>query len=898
MTRRLIAAATLVAALAGGAGAAAPAASAATMASAATTADVPAAVRAVLDRHCLGCHAADVAEGDVVLDAATIDWGRRPEAALWERVVTVLDQARMPPPEEPPLAAADRDLLRGYLDGGLLAHTPFGGTPPRRLSRDEYEATIRAVLGMPRFRLPLGFPGDGRHHGFDNLAEGLVLSPAHLEAYEEVARSVADEIFPPPRPPAVARRWEAGPRDLTLSFSAATVHGDALRLVSRSVDIMRSCTWPSRIEIRDSGSYVVTVEASTFRSPEGHAFPGPMLLEVYARPVEATDRSKVSAFRLVRTIDVTTEAAAATTFEADLYAGETLLFRWANAEMTHEFDDLADQMEAWFRDDHRFLAAWQQAVFPTGNPQRAETTRLRGRNGWDIVSRHLADPDLDLAHATADDPLTTELLASFRSLQGTFNLADALCHYYHERGPALEIHRVAIEGPQRLLESPADREQKKLRARLLGTPEPDALPAQIVREWLERFLPEAFRRPVDDETIDEYVSIATRHWEAGHDVDAGLHLVLRSVLVSPRFLYRCLGPADSRGHLDQFDLASRLSYGLAGGPPDATLTDLARRRRLAESWVLRREAARLLPTRHTDAFVTGFVSQWLDTRTLAEIMPDPKFRFDESDVALARRETERFVVEILANNLPMETFIDPNFTFSSIDFVKRNYAGPKGGPAFLVGVDEAGLSTAERRDFRKLAITRGSPHAGLLGQAAIMLATANGVDTQPVIRGAWVLENILGMPVPPPPKNVPALTPDTGGATTPRQLLAAHTRESACAACHRRIDPVGFVLENYDPVGRWRTTWPGTQAGINTAVDLPDGTAVADPAEFKAWLVANIDRFSRCVAEKFLTYATGRVPNHRERHEIATIVAANREQGNGFRDLMLALIDSETFRSR
>jgi hypothetical protein len=145
---------------------------------------------------------------------------------------------------------------------------------------------------------------------------------------------------------------------------------------------------------------------------------------------------------------------------------------------------------------------------------------------------------------------------------------------------------------------------------------------------------------------------------------------------------------------------------------------------------------------------------------------------------------------------------------------------------------------------------------------------------------------------------VPALTPDTQGAKTPRDLLAAHTQESSCAICHARIDPVGFALENYDPVGRWRAKWPGSDAPIDASGTLPDGTVVNNPVEFKTWVVANIDLFSSCVAEKLLTYATGRVPNYAEQREIEKLVRANREAGKGFQDLVLDLIDSRTFRAR
>jgi hypothetical protein len=855
---------------------------------------MPDAVHAVLAARCLDCHTGDAAEAGVRLDARSIDWASADQVGLWSRVVEVIENRRMPPPDAEPATSEERNAIVAFLDPPLVAHTSFGGTPPRRLNKAEYETTIRKLLKLPSFHLPVGFPPDTERHGFDNLAEGLVLSPAHLEAYAAVARDVADEIFPPPRPTATSARWEAGPHDLVLSFSAATIHGDALRLVSRSVDIMRSCTWPSRIEVKDSGTYTVTVEASQFLSPEGHAFTGPMKLEVYARPVSATDRSRVDAFRLLHTIDVTAESPATTSFEADLYEGDTVLFRWANAEMTHEFEELADQMEAWFRDDPRFLAAWQHAVFVGGYPGRPETTRLRGRNGWDIVSKHWSDPALDMSQATMDSKQTKRLLELWRSMASTTAMADGLCHFYHERGPALEIHRVAIEGPSKSVESPRDKSRAAARQALVGARRDGQTDADLMRSMLVRFLPQAFRRPVDDETVERFLTIGTRHLDEGHSFDEAVHLVLRSVLVSPRFLYRDLEPENDRETLDQFDLATRLSYFLTQGPPDTTLVDLATRNRLGESWVLRREATRLMPDRAATPMIRSFVGQWLDTKLLPGIMPDPKFNFDDEAVGLARQETETFFAEILRKNLPMTTFVDPDFTFSTIAFCERNYRFTPPD----VKDRKTPLTPEEMTRFQRLAIDRGGRYGGLLGQAAILMATANGVDTQPVIRGAWVLENILGMPSPPPPKNVPALTPDTRGAKTPRELLAAHTQESSCALCHARIDPVGFVLENYDPVGRWREKWPGTEAAIDPSGTLPDGTAVKDPAEFKAWLVANIDIFSTCLAEKLMTYATGRVPNYAEQREIEKIVKANREAGQGFKDLVLDLIDSRTFRAR
>ena len=861
---------------------------------------IPDPVQDILMQNCLKCHDEDSQKGDVNLDQGSIDWSNQEELDVWLRAVDAIEQGLMPPPDQKQPSREDRGAVLAFLDQNLLKNIPIGGTLPRRLNKAEYEATIRNLLHLPDFKLPLGFPNDIEYHGFNNVGEGLVLSPPHLEAYASVAREIADQIFPPAKPAPQKKTWRAGPGDMVLSFSAAGVYADALRLASRSVDVMRSCSWPSRIEISDSGTYAITVEASKFLSDEGSTFAEDMILEVYARAVIATDRSKISDFRLLKEIVVTGEEPKNTTFQADLYEGETVLFRWKNAVMTHDPPATAEAFEILSEENPRFLAAWLKTVFPSGDAMRpVRISNLRGRNGWDTVSKYMQDPDLDLSRATPDSALAKaffELAAS----KGKASIADCLCYFYHTKGPAMEIHHLTIEGPSKLVESPSDLKRKERQFEITGTPHEGQSREDFVRGMLERFLPRAFRKAVTEETIESYLSVATRHWEEGHSYGEGMHLLFRNILISPRFLYRCLDPEG----MDDFDLATRLSYFLTQGPPDKTLVDLAQRGRLSatrpsnadpsktEYWVLRRETERLLPAEHTDPMIQSFVGQWLDTDSLHGIMPDPKFNFDETSIDIAKYETEAFFTEILKQNLPMTDFIDPDFTFSSIGFVMRNYGFT---PRQAKGKR---LSTANKRKLQRLEIERGGRYGGLLGQSAILTATANGVDTQPVIRGVWVLENILGTPPPEPPKNVPALTPDTLGTTTPREMLTAHTNAVSCAGCHQRIDPVGFVLENFDPVGRWRTEWPGAAARIDASGTLPDGTEIKNAIEFKAWLVDNIDLFSECLAEKLMTYATGRVPNYTEKREIEEIVRENRKNGNGFRDLVLALIESETFRTQ
>lgn len=827
-------------------------------------------------------------KGDLNLDFLSIDWSKAESREMWESVHFMMEGGHMPPEKKRQPSDKEREAILAWLDASLLEHTSIGGTLPRRLNQSEYQSTIRKLFDLDDFTLPLGFPKDSEYHGFNNVGEGLVLSPPLMEAYGKVATQIADTIFPPAKPAPESTVRHADPNDMVLSFSAATVKNDTLLLASRAEQIMRSCTWPSRIEIMSSGTYRVTVSTSQFRPVSDD----PMILEFRARELTASDRSFIESFRLLKEIEVTSESPETVTFEADLYKGQTLLLRWTNAELDHEFNNLADQLGDWFERDPRFLAAWQKAVYPKGDLSVKRIVQLRGKNGWEIVTKNLADPNLDMSQATMDTEMTKALMKIIRSLQGTYQVADAMCHYYFENGPALALHGLTVEGPLKTVETPEETLRREYREQLVGKRKAGQSNEAVARQMLESFLPKAFRRPVDTKTIDTFVNIAKRHWDEGASFNDGMHLLVRNILISPRFLYRVVTP----GEMDDYDLASRLSYFLTQAPPDETLKELAHAGTLSDPKVLKAQARRLMPSKPTDSMIQSFTGQWLDTNLLSEIMPDPKLRFSERDIKIAKAEVEYFFTEILIENRPLTDFIDPDFTYSTVEFAKKiyEYIDPDPKPKMDdYRVDVRGLQ------LERLPMQRGGRYGGLMGQSAIMTATANGVDTQPVLRGVWMLENILGMPPPEAPQNVPALTPDTRGTTTPKEMLVAHMADGACATCHKKIDPVGFMLENFDPVGRWRENWPKIDVPIESSGTLPDGTEIHDVTDFKAWLVENIDYFSNCLSQKLLTYATGRVPNYTERKEIEEIVRKNRENGtNGFQDLMLALITSETFRTK
>jgi hypothetical protein len=737
--------------------------------------------------------------------------------------------------------------------------------------------------------LPEGFPPDNEgHHGFDNIGETLILSAPLMEAYSQAAAAVADEIFPPPAAPVERETFVVEPEDMVISYSSSSVRDGAMRLVSKTEPVSRSCTWPSKHEVKASGVYRVVVRASAFRPPQGES----LILEVRAKSVDSTDSERVPSLRLVHRVELDAEQPRDIEFEAELYKRETLLFYFANAAL--DGDNNAEDKAAFaalmrekFAADQRLLAAWQQVKHDSG---------LRGGLGWDRVKALMARDDLDLTDATLENKKTDMLIKKM-----TGNLVmyiETVGYQFFEEGPALDVHGVTIDGPLRLVEDEEQRRRARVQGQLLA--ERDGRDDQAWgRDILQRLLTTAYRRPVaaDDPAVGAWWSLMAAHMaEPGNDFEDGVHLALRTVLISPRFLYRSLG--ESGELLDEHELANRLAYFLTGSPPDAELLRMAEQGRLKNSFQLRKQTERLLAGPANANFVESFTGQWLDTRELADIMPDARLKFSSGDKAAVEDEIEMFFAAMLKENRPMTDFLDPDFTFTTEAVGKKIY-----------GIDK-GLKKG-RGKMQRVALERGGRYGGILGQAGVMMATANGVDTEIVRRGVWVLENVLGDPPPPPPESVPALTPDTSSATSPRELLSQHASEESCAACHRKIDPLGFALENFDPVGRWREHYPvettdedgklveKVGAAIDSTGQLPDGTSIKDIVDLKRWLVANVDLFSECVSEKLLTYATGRALNYAERKEIERIVTKHHAAGDeGFRNLMLELIDSETFRRR
>lgn len=828
---------------------------------------IPEVPQRLLEQYCVSCHDGSETESDVVLDVSGsgIDFAAADQRAFWERVLRVIRNGQMPPANAEQPDVAERAQLTQWIHHSVLSHTPPGRTLPRRLSRSEYLASLRAVSGLKELQLIPGFPEDQSLLGFRNMADGLALSPAHLEAFAEMATMVADSLFPPPRKMPELRTLQAGPRDLVISYSSAMLADDALRLGMKCDPIQRSCTWPERIEIQESGEYILRVQLSRFRPRDTTAA---MRVRILARDVSSGDGVSHGSLRLLQELEVTADTPEQYEFTAQLYRGQTVVIHYANAVLDSDNND-REELRQFFleraQEQPRYLDAWHAML------ESAQGQGFRGGLGWERVKAWLADPDLPRITAEQQQNLLKKIVGN------TVLHAETVVFDVFENGPALQVQALQIQGPVRLVDGPEEKLARQLQQRFPANGEDP-------RKAIERFLNAAFRRPVDKVSLDTFTRIHEQHLADGYSSEQAMHLVIRSALISPRFLYRCL-PGEPT---DDYDIAARLSFFLTGEPADARLLAQAAAGRLANPEVLRTVAEKMLPDQPGDHFVRDFTEQWLSTELLADLMPDPSLRFSEKDSVAAKQEVEHFFAEMLRENQPLTDLIDPDFTWTSKRLAENVYG-------LKEGYDR---KQKDANKIQRVVLQRGGRHGGLLGMSAIMMATANGVDTQPVLRGVWVLENILGDPPPPPPQAVPPITPDTNGAKSPRELLALHTADSACAVCHRRIDPLGLLLENYDPVGRWRTQWPEDGRQIDSAAVLPDGTPVADAVQLRQWMVDHCDQVGRCLAEKLLTYATGRVLNYRERSEVAQIVDQNLQHESGLRNLLLALITSETFRSR
>jgi len=460
-----------------------------------------------------------------------------------------------------------------------------------------------------------------------------------------------------------------------------------------------------------------------------------------------------------------------------------------------------------------------------------------------------------------------------------------LARFNSYRHPRIQpaIYSVSIIGPYGA-ERPGDTPSRRriFVSRPASPQQEERSATQILAALIQR----AYRRPVTDADLHGPVELY-RKARAHGDFESGIEMALSAVLVSPHFLFRVEQdpagiPPNTGYRISDVELASRLSFFLWSSIPDDELLNVAMAGKLNEPAVLERQVRRMLADSRSQALVNNFASQWLHLRNLASITPDMRLfpDFDDNLRQAFRQETELFFDSILREDRSVLTLLRANYTFVN-ERLAKHY----------------GLPHVYGNRFRRITLENDRERGGLLRQGSILTVTSYATRTSPVLRGKWILDNLLGVPPPPPLPDVPALKDNTvDGNLSVRQRLAEHRSNPTCAACHNLMDPVGLSLEKFDAVGRRRTVEGGTP--IDASGGLPDGSSFADVQGLEAALLRRPELFVGTFAEKLLTYALGRGLEHYDAPAIRGIVREARAKDFRISSIILGVVKSKPFQMR
>ncbi len=491
------------------------------------------------------------------------------------------------------------------------------------------------------------------------------------------------------------------------------------------------------------------------------------------------------------------------------------------------------------------------------------------------------------------------------------------------KGPGLVVQWVEVEGPlldswppksHRLIfgdlpQMPASKGENAER-REVSSQQPMVDADRILCDFTIR----AFRRAVNDDDIRPFLARVKTKLEENYSFEQAMRVGLKAVLISPHFLFlreRANLPSEKTSQveparfsklakLDDFALASRISYFLWSSMPDDELFSLAKQNQLSQPDTLRRQVERMLRDPKSATFTENFVGQWLGLRAIDATSPDRMLYPEYDDVLKVAmvKEATLFFDEVLKQDLSLTNFVSSDFSMLN-ERLAKHY----------------GIPGVEGLEFRKVKLPTDIHRGGVLTMAGVLKVTANGTTTSPILRGAWVLDRVLGTPPPKPPADVEAVEPDIRGATTIRNQLEKHRANSECASCHAIIDPPGFALENFDVIGGWREHYRSIGKGEPVMIDgkkkkylhgppvdaadaLADGRRFQNIDEYKRLLLDDKDQLARALAEKLVSYATGATPTVADRPAIDRVVENLREQDYGFRALIHEIVQSNIFQSK
>jgi hypothetical protein len=822
-----------------------------------------------LESHCHSCHNPERKSGRLDLTKLAFQPSDPANARVWVRVYDRVSAGEMPPKKsEQPERAAREDFAKSLASGLIEAEEKRiaveGRATRRRLNRQEYEYAVRDLFGLPWLSLRELLPEDAVAHGYNTVGDALDVSHVQISRYLQAAET-ALAAAKAPDPPRSTRRYYA--RDQKSFVRRMTFTEFNTSPERATFPVLGTQAQP---DVR-AGKAPITVGAA---DPATRELEGVGLVQGAYEPVQPTfDEFKAPASgRYILRIRALTVWVGPNGANANLKNPKQLNPKWFIPNL--------------------------DAVGPGRRSEPIVVTAERPPRLLRTLGAFDATPDagthtLDV-YLQAGETIRPDAARFFRSRPGDVRFQNPLAEA--DGQPGVVYRWLEVDGP---LPVPAETRFKPFGDLQIRNGEVVSKdPATDARTLLARFASRAYRRPVPEKELPRFLPLVESRLAVGATFRESMLAGYTAVLCSPEFLTLHANP----GRLDDHALASRLSFFLWNSEPDAELRSLAARGELRKPKVLRGQTQRLLDDPRSRRFVESFTDYWLDLRKIRDNSPDAglygDYYLDDLLADSAVEETRMYFAEMLKANLPARSVATADFAFVN-ERLAAHYGLPK----------------VEGVALRKVPLPNGSVRGGLLTQASVLTVTANGTTTSPVVRGAWVLDRILGTPPTPPPP-VPAVEPDLRGATTIREQLAKHRDQASCAACHATIDPPGFALESFDVMGGFRTRYralaePGERAKgigkngqpfphkdalpVDSAGVLPDGRAFKDVVEFKALLAANDRLLARNLVRQLAIYATGAPVSFRDRTAIEAILNQTRESGYRTADLIHALIQSELF---
>jgi mono/diheme cytochrome c family protein len=821
---------------------------------------------AFLSRYCISCHDDDVQKGSRRLDDLPLNIGTDIAIAeRWQEVLHQLQLGEMPPAKKTQPTDEERRVFLAWIDEQLvqaqsMAKDRGGQVVHRRLSRAEYLHTMQDLFGFEGdFDPTTSFPGDEELEGFRNIGSALRTSRHHLEQYLKAADAVLDHAYDLAEvngKPEV-KQWKDladTMRPLNPAFglgviSAEKANGPAYIHLSHGLrnqelifDSKLFLSALGNIGVPHSGWYEVEVEATAANRhhPYGKDLMLGGLVPYFKDLKSYYDESQPMQLGIGR--------------QGQGMKGNGWRLIPPNIIHATELPDeryTTVRARIWLDRDTVPYLSWIDGP-PKGTRGQFISTKLDKYDpSVPKIEKHVWE---NLALRAERDKLYQ--------------------HLY--KGPEVRVHYWQITGPLR------DEKLHPARSLLFAGIAPDEKqidPPRLLAE-LKKLASRLFRRDVSDEDIALYASALQKHLDGKTRYADAARPVFKALLCSSEFLFLTEPESEART-ITPMQLATRLSYFLTAGPADDSLRVLAGKGPLdAEALIM--ETDRLLDSPRGDRFLRLFTEQWLGLNKLGTMPPSketfPSYHIDRLESAM-RDETFLFISELIRTNKPVTALVDADFTYLNAGLA-RLYELP------AVSGDH----------LQRITLPAGSPRRGLLGQASILTVTANGVETSPVKRGVWLLEKLFGTPPSPPPPNVPPIEPDIRGATTIRQQLEKHRSVQACADCHAKIDPLGFALEVYDPIGHIRSAYPN-----GTAIDTKGeyrGDAVNSPTDIQTYLSKHPDLLAQNLAHRLLTYALGRPLGFADQPILRRIQAEWKARGYPLRELIHLIATSELMRQR